>query len=42
MASPSFFAEFREIIVLRDMEDYSYKETADTVAVPVGTVCVAN
>ena len=30
--------EFREIIVLREMEDYSYKEIADLVEVPVGTV----
>ena len=30
--------EFREIIVLREMEDYSYKEIADIVQVPVGTV----
>lgn len=31
-------AEFREIIVLREMEDYSYKEIADIADVPVGTV----
>jgi RNA polymerase sigma-70 factor (ECF subfamily) len=30
--------EFREVIVLREMEDYSYKEIADLVEVPVGTV----
>ncbi len=30
--------EFREIIVLREMEDYSYKEIADMAEVPVGTV----
>src|ERR1044071_4417926 len=30
--------EFREIIVLRELEDYSYKEIADLVEVPVGTV----
>ncbi len=30
--------EFREIIVLREMEDYSYKEIADIAEVPVGTV----
>jgi RNA polymerase sigma-70 factor (ECF subfamily) len=31
-------AEFRELIVLREMEDYSYKEIADIAEVPVGTV----
>jgi len=30
--------EFREVIVLREMEDYSYKEIADLVDLPVGTV----
>ena len=30
--------EFREILVLREMEDYSYKEIADIAGVPVGTV----
>ena len=30
--------EFREAIVLREMEDLSYKEIADIAAVPVGTV----
>jgi RNA polymerase sigma-70 factor (ECF subfamily) len=30
--------EFREIIVLREMEDYSYKEIADIAGIPVGTV----
>ena len=30
--------EFREVIVLREMEDYSYREIADLVEVPVGTV----
>ena len=30
--------EFREVIVLREMEDYSYKEIADLTEVPVGTV----
>jgi RNA polymerase sigma-70 factor (ECF subfamily) len=30
--------DFREVIVLREMENFSYKEIADTVGVPVGTV----
>lgn len=31
-------AEFREVIVLREMEGLSYKEIADAVDVPIGTV----
>jgi RNA polymerase sigma-70 factor (ECF subfamily) len=30
--------DFREIIVLREFEGLSYKEIADVVAAPVGTV----
>jgi RNA polymerase sigma-70 factor (ECF subfamily) len=30
--------EFREIIVLREMENYSYKEIADIAGLPIGTV----
>jgi RNA polymerase sigma-70 factor, ECF subfamily len=30
--------EFREVIVLREFEDLSYKEIADVVNIPVGTV----
>ena len=30
--------EFREAIVLREMEDLSYKEIADISGVPIGTV----
>jgi len=30
--------EFREIIVLREMEDLSYKEIADMSDLPMGTV----
>ncbi|MGB8356762.1 MAG: sigma-70 family RNA polymerase sigma factor [Chthoniobacteraceae bacterium] len=30
--------EFREIIVLRELEDCSYKEIADVAGVPIGTV----
>jgi RNA polymerase sigma-70 factor (ECF subfamily) len=30
--------EFREVIVLREIEDLSYKEISDVVGVPVGTV----
>jgi RNA polymerase sigma factor (sigma-70 family) len=30
--------ESREVIVLRELEDLSYKEIADIVAVPIGTV----
>ena len=31
-------ADFREVIVLREMENFSYKEIADIVGVPIGTV----
>jgi RNA polymerase sigma-70 factor, ECF subfamily len=31
-------AEFREVIVLREMEGFSYKEIADLSDVPIGTV----
>ena len=30
--------EFREVIILREMEDLSYKEIADIASIPVGTV----
>ena len=30
--------EFREVVVLRDIEDLSYKEIAGIVAIPMGTV----
>lgn len=30
--------EFREMIVLKDLEDLSYKEIADIAAIPIGTV----
>lgn len=30
--------EFREVIVLREMEDCSYREIADILGVPIGTV----
>ena len=30
--------EFREVIVLREMEDLSYRDIAEIVAVPIGTV----
>ena len=30
--------EFRETVVLREMENYSYKEIADIVGVQIGTV----
>ncbi|MEP7072212.1 MAG: sigma-70 family RNA polymerase sigma factor [Verrucomicrobiota bacterium] len=30
--------EFKEVIVLREMEGFSYKEIADVVGVPIGTV----
>ena len=30
--------EFREIIVLREMEDLSYKEISDVAGIPIGTV----
>jgi RNA polymerase sigma factor (sigma-70 family) len=30
--------EFREVVILRELEDLSYKEIAEVVAVPVGTV----
>jgi RNA polymerase sigma-70 factor, ECF subfamily len=31
-------AIFREVVILREMEDMSYREIADIVAVPIGTV----
>ena len=31
-------AEFREVIVLREIEDLSYREIADVVGIPIGTV----
>jgi RNA polymerase sigma factor (sigma-70 family) len=31
-------AEYREVVVLRDLEDLSYKEIAEIAAVPLGTV----
>jgi RNA polymerase sigma-70 factor (ECF subfamily) len=31
-------AEFREVVILREMEGLSYKEIAEVAAVPVGTV----
>lgn len=31
-------AEYREVVVLRDLEGLSYKEIADVAAVPLGTV----
>jgi len=31
-------AEFREVIVLRELQDLSYKEISDVAGVPVGTV----
>jgi RNA polymerase sigma-70 factor (ECF subfamily) len=30
--------EFREVIILRELEEYSYKEIADIASIPVGTV----
>ena len=30
--------EFREIVILREMEGFSYKEISDLAAVPIGTV----
>ena len=31
-------AEFREVLVLREMEDLSYREIAQVAAIPIGTV----
>lgn len=31
-------ADYREVIVLREMENFSYKEIADMVGLPIGTV----
>ena len=30
--------EFREVLILREMEDMSYREIAEVTAVPIGTV----
>jgi RNA polymerase sigma-70 factor (ECF subfamily) len=30
--------EFREVLVLRELEDLSYREISDVVGVPIGTV----
>jgi RNA polymerase sigma factor (sigma-70 family) len=30
--------DFREMLILREMEDLSYQEIADTIGVPIGTV----
>ena len=30
--------EFREIVLLADVEEFSYKEIAETLRIPVGTV----
>jgi RNA polymerase sigma-70 factor (ECF subfamily) len=30
--------EFREVLILREMEDMSYRDIAQTTAVPIGTV----
>ena len=30
--------EFREVVVLRDLEDFSYKQIAEVINVPLGTV----
>jgi RNA polymerase sigma-70 factor, ECF subfamily len=30
--------EFREIVILREMEGFSYKEIAEVADVPIGTV----
>ena len=30
--------EFREVVILREMEGFSYKEIADLADVPIGTV----
>jgi RNA polymerase sigma factor (sigma-70 family) len=30
--------EFREVVILREMEGMSYKEIADIASIPVGTV----
>jgi RNA polymerase sigma-70 factor (ECF subfamily) len=37
-ALASLPAEFREVIVLREIQDLSYKEISDVVGVPIGTV----
>ena len=31
-------AEFREVVLLADVEDFAYKEIADILNIPVGTV----
>ena len=36
--SKSFRAEFREVVVLKDLQGLSYREIAEITAVPIGTV----
>jgi RNA polymerase sigma factor (sigma-70 family) len=38
MAIENLPLEFREVVVLRELEDMSYKEIATVLAIPVGTV----
>jgi RNA polymerase sigma-70 factor (ECF subfamily) len=30
--------QFREVVILRELEDLSYKEIAEVAAIPIGTV----
>jgi DNA-directed RNA polymerase specialized sigma24 family protein len=36
--NPELPLEFREIVILREMEGFSYKEIAELAEVPIGTV----
>ena len=38
MSQRQDFAEFREILILRHQEGFSYKEIADIAQIPSGTV----
>jgi RNA polymerase sigma-70 factor (ECF subfamily) len=38
MTAPSATPEFREVLIMRELEELSYREIAAAAAIPVGTV----